>query len=104
MSLIQSIKSRLFDWTSDENWAKVDTNIVHEVVEEHEESWDLEVWWAYKYRHKQTGDVRWKLAYHRGLGETHTTFSDPTNSTIEWNSFGGSFTSEPANWYDIYKE
>lgn len=78
-----------------EGFVKVDTEIAHEVVAEHEESWDIEIWWMHKYKHKDTGEEYWDKVHHKDLGETHTTFEDPTDKDMSWNELFGSFTSHP---------
>jgi hypothetical protein len=90
-------------WHITDEWAKVDSSVVHIVVEEYDApAWDLKVYYAYKYRNKNTGETRWRLGESKDLGEVHTVFEDPYQKVLTWDALYGSFKSRYLDQDKLY--
>lgn len=85
MGLIDSIQNWFEKpWYRGDKWARIGTETRHIVLEEHDSAWDIDIHRASKYKHKDTGDVRYHIGSNTVLKYDYVVFNDPTQKEIEF--------------------
>lgn len=108
MGLLDWLDPRKTAWWNEKLWKEIERFDCHEVVEDHDSSWEIQIISVRKYRHMDSGEVRYRKVSEgdpRYRGDDLIRWEDPRDKSIEWVSLAtGRTKSYPACNYEFHDD